>query len=77
MRVKVDNIRLAFTKAKRVYAVEWLDSNSALDTDFWYSFGKTHNITVEIEGYIEGFPRIEYVTFNTEEAYTWFILRWA
>jgi hypothetical protein len=76
MRVKVDDIRAAFSKAKRVYAINWLSSKSESDPGFWDSFGIAHNMTVEIDGYTEGFPRINYVTFNNEEAYTWFMLKW-
>jgi hypothetical protein len=81
MKVKVNDVRPAFKKAKKEFAESWIKNNPdylrGYSDTFWKDFAVANNMTISIDRHEAGFPEITVLEFNSEQDYVWFMLRWS
>ena len=75
MIVEVEKIRAEFKNAKSYFA-STIDISKYDAEQFLVAFGAVNGCKVSIDHWAFSFPVVYFVEFNSEQDYTWFMLRW-
>lgn len=85
MIVEVEQIRTAYTRAKTYFA-RTNDISKYMGNDyrpqeyaekFLADFGAVNGLTVLIDEWKSDLPVVNFVEFDSEQDYAWFVLRWS
>lgn len=74
---KGSDYKSSFDQARRYFAENHWDGGLSDPKRFWKEFGEYLGANIEIEYWIDNFPKPTDLHFNNDETFAWFLLRWA